>query len=62
MAFKQLGADHFILGSDLGNWRAPDPVDMYKITIGLLLEHDISETDVEKLVRLNAEKLIWGEP
>lgn len=61
-AFKQVGYDRFVLGSDLGNWRAPDPVDMYQITIGLLLEHGIPETEVAKLVRVNAERLICGEP
>ena len=35
---------------------------MYKITIGLLLEYGIPEADVAKMVRLNAEKLIWGDP
>ncbi|MFC2062653.1 DUF6282 family protein [Chloroflexota bacterium] len=61
-AFKRLGVDRFILASDLGNWRAPDPLDMYKITLGFLLEYGVPEADIEKLVKLNAEKLIWGDP
>ena len=61
-AIKKVGADHFVIASDLGNWRKPDPIDFWKITIGLLLENGIPEADVEKMVRINAEKLIWGEP
>ncbi len=61
-AFKEVGADHFVIASDLGNWREPDPIDFYKITIGLLLENGVPDADIEKMVRLNAEKLIWGEP
>jgi len=61
-AFREIGTDRFVIASDLGNWRKPDPIDMYKITIGLLLEYGIPEADVAKMVRLNAEKLIWGDP
>lgn len=61
-AIKEIGADHFVIASDLGNWRKPDPIDFYKITIGLLLEYGIPEADVEKMVRVNAERLIWGTP
>lgn len=60
-AIKEIGADHFVIASDLGNWRKPDPIDFYKITIGLLLEHSIPEADVEKMVKLNAKKFIWGK-
>jgi hypothetical protein len=61
-AIAKVGADRLIVASDLGNWRDPHPIDLYKITIGLLLEAGISDADVEKMVRGNAEKLIWGEP
>ena len=61
-AIEEIGADHFVIASDCGNWRKPDPIDFYKITIGLLLECGILESDLSKMVRLNAEKLIWGEP
>jgi len=61
-AIKELGPDHFVLGTDSGRWSVPPPVPVYRIMIGKLLELGIPEADVEKMVRLNAEKLIWGEP
>lgn len=61
-AIREVGADHFVIASDCGNWRKPDPIDFYKITIGLLLEEGVPEADLKKMVGLNAEKLIWGDP
>jgi len=61
-AIKTIGADHFVLGSDSGRWDVPPPIPLYRIMITKLLLRDIPDGDVEKMVRLNAEKLIWGEP
>jgi predicted metal-dependent TIM-barrel fold hydrolase len=61
-AIKVVGADHFVLGTDGGRWSVPPPVPVYRIMIGRLLERGVSKKDIEKMVRLNAERLIWGEP
>jgi len=61
-AIKVLGPDHFVLGTDGGRWSVPPPVPVYRIMIGRLLELGIPEADVEKMVKLNSEKLLWGKP
>lgn len=61
-AIKTIGADHFVLGSDSGRWDMPPPIPLYRVMIAKFLLRGISEGDIEKMVRLNAEKLIWGEP
>jgi len=56
---KAIGADHFVLGTDLGNWRVPPPAINYKILLGLLLERGIPEADIKKMAKTNAENLIF---
>lgn len=56
---KEIGADHIVLGTDLGNWRVPPPVINYKIYLGLLLERGISESDIVKMAKINPQKLIF---
>lgn len=58
-AINEIGADHFVLGTDLGNWRVPPPAINYKIYLGLLLERGISESDIQKMAKFNAQKLIF---
>ena len=58
-AIKEVGADYFVLGSDGGNWKLPPPAYTFRTMLGLLLERGISESDVEKMARINAEKLIF---
>ena len=54
-----IGPDHFVLGTDLGNGRVPPPAINYKIFLGLLLERGISEADIIKMAKTNAENLIF---
>jgi predicted metal-dependent TIM-barrel fold hydrolase len=56
---QAIGPDHFVLGTDLGNWRVPPPAINYKIFLGLLLERGITETDIRKMAKKNAEALIF---
>jgi predicted metal-dependent TIM-barrel fold hydrolase len=55
----EVGPDHIVLGTDLGNWRVPPPTVNYRILLGLLLEQGISEKDVIKMARTNAENLLF---
>lgn len=61
-AIGKIGADHFVLGSDSGRWDLPPPIPLYRVLIAKLILRGIPEGDIKKMVRLNAEKLIWGEP
>jgi len=58
-AVNEIGADYFVLGTDLGNWRVPPPAVNYKILLGMLLERGISEKDVVKMAKTNAENLLF---
>ncbi len=58
-AIKTIGADHIVLGTDCGNWKLPPPAENYRRYLGVLLEAGIPEADVEKMAKLNAQKLIF---
>jgi predicted metal-dependent TIM-barrel fold hydrolase len=58
-AIKEIGADHFVLGTDLGNYKVPYPAPEYRRLLVLLLEVGISEADIEKMARINPERLIF---
>ena len=58
-AIKEIGADHFVLGTDLGNYKVPYPAPEYRRLLVLLLEAGISEADIEKMARINPERLIF---
>jgi hypothetical protein len=58
-AIRTIGAEHFVLGTDLGNWRVPPPAINYRIFLGLLLEGGIPEPDIEKMAKHNPRKLIF---
>ena len=55
---KEVGADHFVLGTDAGNWIFPPPAAVLRIFLGRLLSSGIPEADVEKMVKINPQKLI----
>ncbi len=56
---KQVGVDHIILGTDVGNWKLPPPVMQYRTLLGRLLESGIPETDIERMAKTNPRKLIF---
>ncbi|MFC1895917.1 DUF6282 family protein, partial [Thermodesulfobacteriota bacterium] len=56
---QAIGSDHFVLGTDLGNWRVPPPAMNYSIYLGLLLDRGIPEADIRKMSKTNAENLIF---
>lgn len=58
-AVKEVGADHFILATDLGNWIFPPPVATFKRFLGLCIDFGIPEADVEKMAKTNARNLIF---
>jgi hypothetical protein len=52
------GADHTVLGSDLGLTDAPRPVDGYRAIVRSLLDLQFSPADIRMLVSSNAAKLL----
>ncbi len=58
-AVKEVGAEHFILGTDLGNWVFPPPVASFKLFLSLCVDYGIPEADVEKMAKINAKNLIF---
>jgi hypothetical protein len=58
-AIKEVGADHFVLGTDLGTWKLPPPLTSYRTFVGTLLEKGVPEAEVEKMTRVNPERLIF---
>jgi len=56
---KEVGPDHIVLGTDLGNWKWPHPVLGYRRFLGMLLDRGVPEADIQKMARINAEKLIF---
>ena len=56
---KEVGADNIVLGTDLGNFKWPHPIEGFKRFIALLLDKGVPEKDVEKMAKTNAHNLIF---
>ena len=57
-AIREVGAEHYILSSDLGQVHNPPPPEGLRIYIRLLLEHGIEPDDVRTMVKENPERLL----
>ncbi len=57
---KEVGADHIVIGTDCGSWKYPPPATQYRAFLCKLLQSGIPEAQLEKIARLNPNKLIWG--
>ncbi len=60
-AIQQVGADHFILSSDLGQSGNPIHPDGYKKLIAGLKNEGISQADIDKMMKTNPAKLLGLE-
>ncbi|MGK7394648.1 MAG: DUF6282 family protein [Candidatus Cyclobacteriaceae bacterium M3_2C_046] len=57
-AIKEIGADHFILSTDLGQSGNATPPDGLKNFIELMIKGGISEAALEKMIKLNPSRLL----
>lgn len=57
-AIREVGAEHYILSSDLGQIHNPLPPEGIRIYIMLLLEHGIEPKEVRMMVKENPERLL----
>lgn len=55
---KLIGAEHFVLSTDLGRSLDPDPVEGYKKFISELRARGISEAAIETMSRTNPGNLL----
>jgi len=55
---KEVGPASVILGTDLGNFKWPHPVDSFRRYIALLLDKGVNEKDVEQMAKINPRNLI----
>ena len=58
-AYKVVGADHIVIGTDQGNFRGFRPVAAMRHFITQMLHRGILDTDVEKMVKTNARNLLY---
>lgn len=57
-AIREVGAEHYILASDLGQVHNPPPPEGLRIYVRLLLERGISSDEVRTMVKENPERLL----
>ena len=57
-AISEIGAEHYILASDLGQVHNPPPPEGLRVYIRLLLERGIEHQDVRMVVKENPERLL----
>ena len=57
-AIREVGPEHYILASDLGQVHNPPPPEGLRIYIRLLLEHGLETEEVRVMVRENPERLL----
>jgi hypothetical protein len=60
-AVKEVGPEHYILSSDLGQVHNPPPPEGLRIYIAMLLERGIEPEDIRVMVKDNPEKLLGLE-
>jgi hypothetical protein len=61
-AIKELGADHTVLSTDLGQGMNPLPTDGLKQFILLLVKQDISRVEIDLMTKKNPARLLGLEP
>ncbi|WP_143053780.1 DUF6282 family protein [Parapedobacter koreensis] len=60
-AIKTIGAEHFIISSDLGQTGNPIPPDGMKLFIAMLMENGITAEEVRWMIRRNPARLLGIE-
>jgi hypothetical protein len=55
---KAIGADHFILSTDLGQANNPFPVEGLRTLIATLIQKNITPEEIELMVKINPSKLL----
>ncbi|MEY8339424.1 DUF6282 family protein [Lachnospiraceae bacterium 62-35] len=55
---KELGAEHMILSTDLGQAVNPEPVEMLKEYVGRLIDSGITEDEIRSMIIKNPEYLL----
>ena len=58
-AYKVVGCDRIIAGTDGGHFLAPPPVEVMRLFITGMLVRGIPDNDVEEMVKSNASKLLY---
>ena len=58
---KILGADHCVLSTDLGQPQNPFPAEGFRMALTQMIRAGLSENEVEKLVKINPEKLLFSK-
>lgn len=56
-----IGTDHIILSSDLGQLHNPLPAEGIRSFVQILLEEGVSAEDIEKMLKRNPARLLYGE-
>jgi hypothetical protein len=57
-AIKYIGAEHCIMGTDLGQYYNPTPAEGMRMFMALLLKNGISEREIEYMAKENPAKLL----
>ena len=56
---KEVGADNIVIASDCGHIEFPSPVEAFRLMITELLIKGISDEDVEKMIKINPNTLLY---
>ena len=57
-AIRYIGAEHCVMGSDLGQWYNPPPAEGMRMFIALLMKNGITEREIEYMAKENPAKLL----
>ena len=57
-AIRFIGAEHCIMGSDLGQYYNPSPAEGMRMFIALLLKNGITAPEIELMAKVNPTKLL----
>jgi hypothetical protein len=57
-AIRNVGAEHCIISTDLGQYYNPSPAEGMRMFIALLIKNGITEREIELMVKVNPAKLL----
>jgi hypothetical protein len=57
-AIKVIGAEHCIMGSDLGQYYNPPPAEGMRMFVALMYKNGISAREIELMAKVNPAKLL----
>ena len=58
-AYKVIGAEHIVLGTDCGHFAFPSPIEAMRLFVTGMLTRGIPDEKVERMLKINPDHLLY---